>query len=148
MEEKKIDFLQGIAINDVPSGAIVRGVVDSEDAILVRRGDDFFFIGAQCSHYHGELADGLVVDDTIRCPLHTAMPLQAAPASVVIVGGGAAGLAAADMLRRENYAGPVTMISADDSAPYATWNWPRLAENVIPCPHKNVRVIWTDAIFW
>jgi apoptosis-inducing factor 3 len=40
------------------------------------------------------------------------------PASVVIVGGGAAGLAAADMLRREGYAGPVTMISADDSAPY------------------------------
>ena len=57
MDAKKIDFLQGIAINDVPSGAIVRGVVDSEDVILVRRGDDFFFIGAQCSHYHGELAE-------------------------------------------------------------------------------------------
>ena len=40
------------------------------------------------------------------------------PASVVIVGGGAAGLAAADMLRRQGYDGPVTMISADDSAPY------------------------------
>ena len=40
------------------------------------------------------------------------------PASVVIVGGGAAGLAAADMLRRKGYDGPVTMISADDSAPY------------------------------
>jgi apoptosis-inducing factor 3 len=40
------------------------------------------------------------------------------PVSVVIVGGGAAGLAAADMLRREGYDGPVTMISADDSAPY------------------------------
>jgi NADPH-dependent 2,4-dienoyl-CoA reductase/sulfur reductase-like enzyme/nitrite reductase/ring-hydroxylating ferredoxin subunit len=40
------------------------------------------------------------------------------PASVVIVGGGAAGLAAADMLRRKGYDGPLTMISADDSAPY------------------------------
>jgi NADPH-dependent 2,4-dienoyl-CoA reductase/sulfur reductase-like enzyme/nitrite reductase/ring-hydroxylating ferredoxin subunit len=39
------------------------------------------------------------------------------PASVVIVGGGAAGLAAADMLRREGYDGVVTMISADESAP-------------------------------
>ena len=39
------------------------------------------------------------------------------PSSVVIVGGGGAGLAAADMLRREGYAGPVTMISADDSPP-------------------------------
>src|SRR5207247_10692061 len=40
-----------------------------------------------------------------------------APASVVIVGGGAAGLAAADMLRRHMYDGPITMISADDSPP-------------------------------
>src|SRR5262249_47972128 len=43
---------------------------------------------------------------------------QALPASVVIVGGGAAGLAAAEMLRREGYDRPVTIISADDSAPY------------------------------
>ena len=39
------------------------------------------------------------------------------PSSVIIVGGGGAGLAAADMLRREGYDGPVTMISADDSPP-------------------------------
>src|ERR1700726_4489755 len=39
------------------------------------------------------------------------------PSSVVIVGGGAAGLAAADMLRREGYEGPLTMVSADDSPP-------------------------------
>jgi NADPH-dependent 2,4-dienoyl-CoA reductase/sulfur reductase-like enzyme/nitrite reductase/ring-hydroxylating ferredoxin subunit len=39
------------------------------------------------------------------------------PAPVVIVGGGAAGLAAADMLRREGYEGGVTLISADDSPP-------------------------------
>lgn len=40
-----------------------------------------------------------------------------APASVVIVGGGAAGLAAADMLRREGYDGPLTLLSADDYPP-------------------------------
>ena len=164
MDVKKVDFLQGIAINDVANGTIVRGMVGSEDAILIRRDDEFFILGAQCSHYHGELADGLVAQDTIRCPLHHACfslrtgtalrapaldPIacwrtervgervfareklkqqnapslvpaatHAPPASVIIVGGGAAALAAADMLRRENYAGPITMISADDSAPY------------------------------
>ena len=39
------------------------------------------------------------------------------PASIVIVGGGAAGVAAAEMLRRQGYAGPVTLISADADPP-------------------------------
>src|SRR5438094_5106659 len=43
---------------------------------------------------------------------------QNAARSVVIAGGGGAGLAAADTLRREGYEGPVTIISADESAPY------------------------------
>ena len=37
---------------------------------------------------------------------------------MVIVGGGAAGNAAAEMLRREGYIGPVTIVSADTAAPY------------------------------
>jgi NADPH-dependent 2,4-dienoyl-CoA reductase/sulfur reductase-like enzyme/nitrite reductase/ring-hydroxylating ferredoxin subunit len=41
-----------------------------------------------------------------------------APCSVIIVGGGAAGNAAAEMLRREGHSGGITMASADDSVPY------------------------------
>jgi len=37
---------------------------------------------------------------------------------MVIIGGGAAGYAAADMLRREGYGGGVTIISADNAPPY------------------------------
>jgi nitrite reductase/ring-hydroxylating ferredoxin subunit len=39
------------------------------------------------------------------------------PSSIIIMGGGAAGLAAADMLRRDGYGGPITMISADADPP-------------------------------
>jgi len=49
-------------------------------------------------------------------------PKRAAPAGapdrVVILGGGAAGFAAAERLRREGYAGTLTMLSDDADAPY------------------------------
>ena len=40
------------------------------------------------------------------------------PKSIVIIGAGAAGDAAADMLRRQGYDGPITIVGADTAAPY------------------------------
>ena len=55
------------------------------------------------------------LEEPIRKPLgHRA---DAPPHSIVIVGGGAAGLAAADMLRREGFDGSLTMLSADKDPP-------------------------------
>ena len=42
----------------------------------------------------------------------------AGPKSVLILGGGAAGNACAEMLRREAYRGPITIIDPDQDAPY------------------------------
>ncbi|MCC7195559.1 MAG: FAD-dependent oxidoreductase [Gemmatimonadaceae bacterium] len=50
-------------------------------------------------------------------PATTGASHASAPASVVIVGGGAAGFAAAEMLRRLGYRKPVTIVTADASGP-------------------------------
>jgi apoptosis-inducing factor 3 len=156
----KPDLKKGVPLVSIPDGGKLLGVVGEEDVLLVRRGAEVFAVGAHCTHYQGPLAEGLVVDDQVRCPWHHACfrlrtgealrapaldPIQcwrvervgdnvvvkekAAPAgsqnvstashlsSIVIVGGGAAGLAAAEMLRRKGYEGTLTMISADGDPP-------------------------------
>jgi NADPH-dependent 2,4-dienoyl-CoA reductase/sulfur reductase-like enzyme/nitrite reductase/ring-hydroxylating ferredoxin subunit len=159
------DLTKGFPVERLQNGAMIQGKVGDDDVILARQSDQFFAVGANCTHYHGSLAEGLIVGEELRCPLHHAcfslrtgvvlcapafdaiprwrvelvgdtvfvrekLPALAlypeanasrppnSPSSVAIIGGGAAGLAAADMLRRKAYEGPVTIISADDSAPY------------------------------
>jgi len=50
-------------------------------------------------------------------PPQRSRSIPSAPSSAVIVGGGAAGFAAVEMLRREGFDGPVTLVSADPAAP-------------------------------
>jgi apoptosis-inducing factor 3 len=157
---EKPDLKSGVPLANIPEGGNLLGTVDGEEVLLVRRGTQCYAVSAYCTHYHGPLADGLVVNDEVRCPWHhacfslrTGEALRAPaldsiqcwrteqagekvfvtekvapaafrqgsptahPSSIIIVGGGAAGLAAADMLRRKGYSGRLTMISADSAPP-------------------------------
>src|SRR5437016_13755744 len=66
------DLAQGIALTELVDGGKLVGHVGDEQILLVRRGIEVFAVGAHCTHYHGPLVDGLVVDDTVRCPWHHA----------------------------------------------------------------------------
>jgi NADPH-dependent 2,4-dienoyl-CoA reductase/sulfur reductase-like enzyme/nitrite reductase/ring-hydroxylating ferredoxin subunit len=152
------DLAKGVSLKDFADGKLL-GHVGDAPVLLVQIGADVVAIDALCSHYHGPLAEGLVVDETVRCPWHHACfnlrtgeavrapalsalatwqveqvqdrivvrgkreapkPRKAAsgaPDKIVIVGGGAAGFAAAEMLRREGFSGAITMLSNDSAAP-------------------------------
>jgi apoptosis-inducing factor 3 len=66
------DLTLGVAIATLADGQLLAGHVDDAEVLLARRGDEFFAIGARCTHYGGPLADGLMVGDTVRCPWHHA----------------------------------------------------------------------------
>ena len=155
------DLAHGVQVADLQDGVMLSGLVGDESVLLVRRGEQFFAISATCTHYGGPLGEGLVVDDTVRCPWHHACfslrtgealrapafdpvacwnverigdrlvvrqkqptpavqrsPSGEAPNRVVVVGGGAAGFAASEQLRREGYEGALTILSDDSDAPY------------------------------
>jgi NADPH-dependent 2,4-dienoyl-CoA reductase/sulfur reductase-like enzyme/nitrite reductase/ring-hydroxylating ferredoxin subunit len=155
------DLVQGAPAAAVPEGGMLVGRVGEDEVLIARVGGELFAVGAQCTHYHGPLGEGLIVGETVRCPWHHARfclrtgqalaapaidPLkrwavseaggvirvgaeakpaarpgrraQSGPRRVVIVGGGAAGFAAAEMLRREGFDGTLTLLSADADAPY------------------------------
>ena len=66
------DFAAGVALSKLADGAMLLGHAHGEPVLLARRGDEVFAIGAVCTHYGAPLADGLLVDDTVRCPWHHA----------------------------------------------------------------------------
>ena len=157
------DLSAGIPTADLLDGGLLVGHVGEEAVLVARRGAELFAIGAICTHYSGPLAEGLMVDDTVRCPWHhacfslrtgealrapalsavacwsveqrdgkifvgqarpapkkiggTARTAGAAPSEIVIVGGGAAGFAAANRLRSEEYKGRIVMLSDDEAPP-------------------------------
>src|SRR6516225_7233157 len=66
------DLAAGVAVDRVPEGGMIQGKVGGDGVVLTRRGTEFFAVGATCTHYGGPLGKGLMVDDTLRCPLHHA----------------------------------------------------------------------------
>src|SRR5882672_9039959 len=66
------DLTPGPPAGSLAAGARLLGRVGEDDVLLARAGDRFFAVGAHCTHYHGALADGLIVGNTVRCPLHHA----------------------------------------------------------------------------
>ena len=66
------DLTLGVAIDTLADGKMLAGHVGEDAVLLARRGNEFFAIGATCTHYNGPLSEGLMVHDTVRCPWHHA----------------------------------------------------------------------------
>jgi apoptosis-inducing factor 3 len=71
-EHATLDFSKGVAAATLTDGGMILGRVGDDEVVLARSGGELFAVRAQCSHYRGPLVKGLVVGDTVRCPLHHA----------------------------------------------------------------------------
>jgi apoptosis-inducing factor 3 len=159
--DKLPDLELGIAAAEFERRPMLVGRVGKEQVLVVKSGEEYFAVAALCTHYHGHLVDGLLVDGTVRCPWHHACfdlrtgrvergpaldpldrwqvdrqddriivrrklqpagnaphPADSQPESVVIVGAGASGLAAALTLRRAGYQRALTLVGREPDAPY------------------------------
>jgi nitrite reductase/ring-hydroxylating ferredoxin subunit/uncharacterized membrane protein len=64
------DYLNVIALADLPENKLKRVDVQGQPILLLRRSDKIYAIGAVCSHYGGPLEKGKPIDNTIQCPYH------------------------------------------------------------------------------
>src|SRR5215831_14198838 len=69
---EKPDLTQGVPLSSIPDGGKLLGAVGEEEVLVVRSGTEIFAVSAHCTHYHGPLAEGLIVGDEVRCPWHHA----------------------------------------------------------------------------
>src|SRR5262249_20218523 len=72
IELKGPDLEKGVAEASFGDNETLLGHAAGEPVLLVRRGTEVLAIGAVCTHYSGPLAEGIVVGDTVLCPLHHA----------------------------------------------------------------------------
>jgi NADPH-dependent 2,4-dienoyl-CoA reductase/sulfur reductase-like enzyme len=75
-----------------------------------------------------QAGDKVFVKEKVVPAASRQVSMAAHPSSIIIVGGGAAGLAAVDMLRRKGYSGRLTMITADSAPPC---DRPNLSKNFL-----------------
>lgn len=152
----------GLASSLLQDGDMKRIEVDGNNVLLVRQQGTYYAIGADCSHYGGPLAEGVLSGHTVMCPWHHAcfdirtghrveppalndiphFPVTiedgqvvltfpqdneveppdginpaVAPRHFVIIGGGAAGNAAVEELRRCGFKGKITLFNSTPALP-------------------------------
>jgi NADPH-dependent 2,4-dienoyl-CoA reductase/sulfur reductase-like enzyme/nitrite reductase/ring-hydroxylating ferredoxin subunit len=66
------DLRAGVNVDDLTENEPLLGHFEEERVILVRQGEQVYATAADCTHYGGPLAEGLVAGKTIRCPWHHA----------------------------------------------------------------------------
>src|SRR5262249_42275691 len=66
------DLTTGVPADQIAEGTMLLGHVGDDAVLVAHVGQEWFAVGANCTHYRGPLAEGLLVNDTVRCPLHHA----------------------------------------------------------------------------
>jgi apoptosis-inducing factor 3 len=66
------DLRTGVPSSQLPEGGSLLGRVDDTAVLLIRQGRLVSALAGTCTHWGGPLAEGLIVNGTLRCPWHHA----------------------------------------------------------------------------
>jgi nitrite reductase/ring-hydroxylating ferredoxin subunit len=66
------EFVKVATTSDLPATGMMSVMVQSEEIVLARIGDDYYAIEGWCSHAAGLLAEGYLHAETfeVECPVH------------------------------------------------------------------------------
>ena len=66
------EFVKVASVGDLPADGMISVVVDDNEYLVARVGDEYFALQGWCSHAAGLLAEGVLHGDDfeVECPVH------------------------------------------------------------------------------
>jgi nitrite reductase/ring-hydroxylating ferredoxin subunit len=65
------EFVPVARVGDLADGEMTLITPQGQEVVLARVGDEYFAIGAICSHAYGMLDQGTLYGYEVECPIHT-----------------------------------------------------------------------------
>ena len=64
------NLIEVLKVADIASGQMKVVMVEGDEVLIVRSGDDYYAASNVCPHRGGRLSDGILSGTVVECPLH------------------------------------------------------------------------------
>jgi len=74
LEEKLLesDYVKAVITSEVPVGALKKVIIQNKEILIANVNGDFSAIDSVCTHFGGDLSQGILESNVLTCPRHQA----------------------------------------------------------------------------